>query len=217
MTKKSRISRIGRVLVLGVKISTSINERVMNHYINSIKTTTRAEKKTKRKSRKAETTKQYDSVPMLANTFYVLHSAGMDRHESVLVTGIEQSVFYTKTDKVRKQFDSYLTQESENVTAYGRNLFVYSNKIEKLIPILEKKTGFTFGGHYKIMTTKSGKKSYSLFSSSYETIMNTYGKISNHHITMTRQCKGTTKPEAIETDIKSSVVKASNVMCDEVV
>lgn len=162
---KNKIGLFGRALVLGVKISTSINERVMNHYINAIKTTTKATSKAKAKRvQKFPKKREYTSMPILANTFYVLHSSGMDKHSSVLLTGIEQSVFYTKAGNVRKQFSQYLTQEKENQTKFGKNLFVFADKIEKLIPVLEKKTGFTFGGHFKMSKNSKGETTFSFFS-----------------------------------------------------
>ena len=204
MTKKSKIGVFGRALVLGVKISTSINERVMNHYINAIKTTTKATSKAKAKrTKKFPKKREYTAMPVLSNTFYVLHSSGMDNHSSVLLTGIEQSVFYTKAGNVRKQFSQYLTQEKENQTKFGKNLFVFADKIEQLIPVLEKKTGFTFGGHFKMSKNSKGATIFSFFS--------------NHHITMTKQSEGNTKPEGIENDTKSSVFKKSESCCDEVV
>ena len=45
---KSKIGLLGRIVVKAVRISTSINERAMNHYIQAIKTTTKATNKTKR-------------------------------------------------------------------------------------------------------------------------------------------------------------------------
>lgn len=160
---KSKIGLLGRIVVKAVRISTSINERAMNHYIQAIKTTTKATNKTKR-MQKFPKKREYTSMPVLANTFYVLHSSGMDKHSSVLVTGIEQSVFYTKAGNVRKQFSQYLTQEKENQTKFGKNLFVFADKIEKLIPVLEKKTGFTFGGHFKMSKNSKGETTFSFFS-----------------------------------------------------
>ncbi|MBC8430227.1 MAG: hypothetical protein H8D92_02385 [Pelagibacteraceae bacterium] len=206
MTQQSKIGRIGRLVVKAVKVSTSLNEAIMNHYIKAIQTTTKSHATKTKKNKKTSTKREMESMPIMANTFYVLHSKGMNRHKSVLLTGIEQSVFYTKTNTVRKQFEEFLTQEDNNQTSYGKNLFVFANKIEELIPILEKKTSFTFGGHYNMSKNSKGKTTFSFF-----TIL------MYHHVNNDQQTKDNTKSESIEANTKSSIAKSILSCCDEVI
>ncbi len=143
-----------------------------------------------------------------SNVFYAYETLGVNTYENYLhlVNVATSKLLKTKgknRNRPRAEYEGIITVSKAKDRAMTNTVNDYNIFISPKNLITLKIEGMINGGIVsKATLIESGLMTDSIF---------------YHHVNNDQQSEGNTKPEGIETDTKSSVVKSINVMCDEVV